>query len=250
MGDISEYRGLITVVTFLGIFVVLLQLIPYQFFTAGEQREVDVPDELFEVIDIYAFAEANYWYLNDSAPEWWFDNQYRYWSIDLGGWDIDFYFKKPGESVLNYCWFVHIWTEWFIWPSDHRLTIYTKTGVSQGDSLTLEEIGTTNPVAFKGKCDHTTYHFSLGYNSTSYSSFETAWDAGEVALFVGVNFDDVNTSYNAFDLIGTLLFFAFPVETPLMIKIILAIPIWACVSYLIFIFILRAIGAVFGGGGA
>lgn len=249
MGDISEYRGLVVAVSFLGIFALFINLVPAEFFTASQSNKlVGIPEDLVQAYDIYSFAETQYTYLNSSHPVWWINTDYRYWSIDIGGWDIDFYFKNPNVSAPSYCWLVHIWTEWYIWPSDHYLTLYDMNAISLGETLSIDEFEGEAPFSFRAKCDHTTYYMSLSYNTTLYSSFEDAWNHEGVAAFAGVNFDDVNTSYNAFDLIAGLLFFAWPAETPIIIRAFLSIPIWACVSYLIFIFILRAIGAVFGGG--
>jgi len=66
---------------------------------------------------------------------------------------------------------------------------------------------------------------------------------------IGINFDQTGTGYNAWDLIGMLLFFQLP-DVHWIINILLALPFWVPVAYLTFIFILRAIGAIFGGGGA
>jgi len=50
-------------------------------------------------------------------------------------------------------------------------------------------------------------------------------------------------------MIGMLFTASLPDVDP-SLNYIIAIPLWICCSYLIFIFVLRIIGAVFGGGGA
>lgn len=251
MGDMSEYKGLITVVSFLGVFVLLLGLFPYDLLVASDSnRAVDVPSELIEVMSIYSFAETKTVYLNNSGTPWWLDpTNWLYWDIDIGSWDIDLYYTKPNQTVYTKTMnLVHVWYDWWIFPADDHLEFFSSSGESLGEGLTVLEIGTENPQTFRATCSHTTYTVGMGYNDTTYSNYSDAWDHGGVAVFCGVNFDQVNTSYNAMNLISTLLFFSMPAETPLIIKLIISIPIWACVAYLMFIFVLRTIGAIFGGG--
>ena len=251
MGDMSEYKGLLTVVTFLGVFVLLLQIVPSQFFVASEGRAVVAP-ELFEISDIYTYAETESRWLNNSGEDWVLNNQYKYWPLTLGGHQVNLYYLKPNNTYGFYeILMLHIYYEWIIWPADHYMTFY-KGGIDIGLELRSNYAGTNemtgNPCKVTVKCDHTSFDLSVAYNETAYSSFDDAWDHGQVGVFIGVTLDNVNTAYNALDLIGTLLFFAMPAETPLIVKLILSIPIWACVSYLIFIFMLRALGGIFGGG--
>jgi len=253
MGDISELRGLIVVMSFLGAFVLLIGAMPSDFYTAGDMRAISTPEEIFETIDVYSFAETKTIWLNESGgSEWWIDPTFCIEDVDIGNWDIDFYYKDANESGLS-CRLIHIHYEWIIWPADHHLKWFDKTGVDQSDSsgyLTVEDIQTnsvSNVSRWRAVCDHTTYYTSFAYNTTLYGNFTHAWNYHGLYAFFGVNFDRTNTSYNAFQLISMLLFFQMPAMNPIL-NAFMAIPIWICIAYLIFILLLRAIGAIFGGG--
>lgn len=246
MGDLSELRGLVTAVTFLGALVLIIALIPSGFYTAGESREVNVPD-IYESIDIYSFAETSIEYLNDSGGSLWFlDNTYRIKNIDIGNWDIDLYYRRPNEGSYR-LFLVHIWYDWIIFPSDHQLEWFSRAGVNRGQVLEISHIESDGAgdysVSYRALCDHTTYHVTLAYNSSLYNSYTEAWNAGALGFFAGVNWDDMNTGLNAWNLISMLLFFQLPGISPI-INALIAIPIWAAIAYLTYILILRAIEAL------
>jgi len=251
MGDLSEIRGLLVTITFLGVLALLIGLIPYQFYIAGEMRTVDYPEEGWETIDIYSFAETSTFYLNETGGwDWFFDPTYYGHHIDIGNWDIDLYYKDPNQTNLR-LFIHHLWYVYWIFPADHDLEFFNKAGASQSTVLTVEEMqedaGGESHVTYRAVCEHTTYHVTFAYNSTTYSSFENAWDMGELAFFAGVNFDDVNTAYNAWNLISMLLFFQLP-DVHWVVNGFMAIPIWIVIGYVTTMLIWKAIGVIFGGG--
>ena len=254
MGDISELRGLIVVVSFLGACALLFAFIPTEFYAVGEERETDVPN-LFEAMDIYAYAETKSFWMNESGG--WVSyiygagNPYYGMSVDLGNWDIDFYYKPADSSFLD-CSLLHKTKIFFgLFPTPHELDWKLTNGQSKGVKLSVEEMqeiaGDTDTIFLRPKCKHTTYDVYFAYNSSIYSDFTEAWNSHGLAFFAGVNFDQVNTSYNAWNLIATLLWFKMP-NMPFFMQALLSIPIWVCIGYLVYILILRAIGAIFGGG--
>jgi hypothetical protein len=249
MGDISEYRGLITVVTFLGVFALLLTILPGAFMTAANNKTVDVPSGLFETADVYAYAETASFMMNDSAPTLPLDPEICYWEFTLGGHQLQLSYVIPNATSYNYGFYLwHIYYEWWIFPADHKMTFYDGN-VDMGTDILATQL-TENQIILRAKCSHLFVDVGFAYNDTLYSSFTNAWDHGAVYALFGIEFDQVNTSYNAMGLISNILFFSLPEETPVIIKAIISIPIWVAVGYLVFIFILRTIGAVFGGGGA
>jgi len=106
-----------------------------------------------------------------------------------------------------------------------------------------------NRANYKAQCAHFFVRIYFGYDETLYSSPENAWNYHGLNMLIGIDFDQVSTGYNAWSLIAMLLFFQLP-EIHWVINALIAVPIWLCVGYLSFIFILRSIGAIFGGGGA
>jgi len=250
MGDMSELRGLVVIVSFMGVLVLLLAWIPGSFFVASSAREVYVPD-YFESIEVFSFVETKTHYLNDSGGNLWvFDSTIRLKDVDIGGYDIDLFYRRPNQGFYK-LWLLHEHYNWYIFPADHKLTFVSLRGVNRGIELDINELTTDanggNVTEYRARCKHTTYHIGLSYNSTLYSSYSDAWDNGDVIIFFGVEFDQVNTSYNAFNVISMLLFFQLP-EIDVYTNALMAIPLWAGIIYIAYIIVLRTIGAIFGGG--
>lgn len=254
MGDLSEMRGLITVVTFMGFFVLLLAWIPPEMYTVGQYREVYTPEE-FEAIEVYSFADYDFIYLNESSGHiYWADSSiWIYEDLNIGGWDMDFYYKRPNETGLSWK-MIHEHTEWWGLLADHHgLALNDRSGVDrrENDYCTVESIeenaesnGYTS--RWRAVCPHFTVYTIFSFNITTYATFENAWNFGELRVFWGINFEDVNTSYNAFQLISMLLFFSFP-SMPVYIQAPMSIITWVCVCYLLFIFITKVIPFIGGG---
>lgn len=259
MGDISELRGLVTVGTFLGVAVLLIGWIPSDLYDSPEMRLIETPEGVFETIDIYSFAEAESFLMNETGGgTLWFDSTYYEMDVDIGNHDIDFYYKKIAESGKATRLFHYYFELWGLWPANHYLRWYDRHGVERGTgavnsyleiSVIEENVEPTSEATsrFKASCDHTSYYVTFVYNASDYNTYEEAWTGGELGVHFGVNFDDVGTSYSAFDIIAGILFFSMP-NTNVYINAMISIPIWIAVGYIIFILVLRAIGAIFGGG--
>jgi hypothetical protein len=101
----------------------------------------------------------------------------------------------------------------------------------------------------KAQNSKTKVSVSFAYNTSAYTCFSDAYNAHDCAMLIKYDLNDRNTSINALTLISMLFTAQLPMVDP-TINLLLAFPLWACTSYLIFIFVLRIIGAVFGGGGA
>jgi hypothetical protein len=80
----------------------------------------------------------------------------------------------------------------------------------------------------------------FGYNTTSYDNCTQAYENDALGIWLGINFDQVNTQYNAWNLISMILFFQMPDVHPL-INVIIAIPIWVTIAYLVFTLITKLI---------
>lgn len=245
MGDISEIRGLVVVGTFLGVFALLTALLPYELYTAGDDRRtIDVP-EYFEAIDIQNFTSTEQFTINNSLNDWCFK---------IGGHDVMFFIGYPLGTEIR---IDHFFTWWIFQHGFHSMKWYDSSGarVSYEHSLYHELL----PISvldehdygevYKLKCEHFYSSVVFGYNQTAYSSHVEAFNDEALAVFFGVGFDQMGTSYNAWDIISMVIFFQMP-NVHWIINAIIAIPIWIAVSYISFILILRAIGGIFGGGGA
>jgi len=252
MGDISELRGLITVISFTATLIFLIGLMPPQFYQMDYQGRTVTPEDYWDVGDVMAFNETWTYRMNETGGEPFGD----YYRIDIenagewfGGHDLTFYYKKANKSELD-VYIYHRYAEWIIWLTGHRMDWINSEGVSREVYLQdAEMLEDQDDLSYTVKCIHFTMYGFFGYNTTTYNSVIDAWNNHDLWIRLGINFDQMNMGFNAFNLIGMLLFFQLPM-VHWIINAVIAVPIWVCIFYLSFIFILRALGAIFGGGGA
>lgn len=254
MGDISELRGLIFVVSFLGVLALLISWIPVEIYTAGSMRVVSTPEALFETFDIYSFAETLTIQLNETGgSDWIVDPTFYEISIDLGNHDITYYYKKANETGLASA-LMHRYNIYLIIPTTHRLEWFDNDGVRRdvGDNF-LEVASIQNNInednstsSFRASCEHLSYRTVFGFNSSLYSNFTHAWNQHGLYVLFGVNFDDVGTSFNAFELVAMLLFFQFPNTNP-YVNAMMKIPVWVAVGYLAYVLVIKVIPLIAGG---
>ena len=100
---------------------------------------------------------------------------------------------------------------------------------------------------YTSNCEHVEFVVILNFNDTLYSTPSDAWDSDELYVFTGIHFDQTQTTFNVWEIIGMLLFFGLP-DVHFLINAVISIPLWCCIAYLSYILILRTIGALFGGG--
>lgn len=239
----TEQSMLITVVTFLSIFGILVMMIPGDLFAySTEKRIINVP-EYFESVDITYYADVENFTIGSSDYQRYFSlgGHYFAWETNVyhkclvlwthGGWWIfrwDFnsfkwydnvgiersvYIGIPDSNVIPGYWYALPWSE-----------------IEASESWTLQQIGG----------QEVSVSLFWGYNKTKYSSPYDAFLHDELHVLIAIGFDKVNTSINAWSLIGNMLFFQAPDIHP-AINAIIAIPIWVAVAYLIYILILKAI---------
>ena len=249
MAEIAKLRGFIFAVTFLGTLFLLIAWIPAELFEADPSREIWVP-EVFEGIDVYAFAETKTIQLNETGGQTsMYDSSYYDMHVDIGGRNCDLEYKKANETTLQ-LFLIHYWTEWVIIPYSHKLHWYNNKGINQGNILQVSEMQADDTldegkVTYRAQCKHFTYHSTFAYNTTLYGNFTHAWNYHGLYGFFGIKFEDVDTSYNAFELIARLLFFQMPdIETH--VNALMAIPMWATIAYLIYAFITSVIPFIKG----
>ena len=249
MGDMSEYKGLITAGTLLACFTILSMAIPASLYTAEEGRILAPPD-YFDIGDLYYFTQTSNLLANLTGGTYvYWGTLYQYYmkDVNIGGWDIEWYYRYPNSTSDYEMRLLHIHSEWIWFPADHWMDWTNSQGVDRGDTLTYDELNAdlagTNQARYRVYCDHTTYYTYIGFNDTAYSDLEDAWDFGGVTAFFGVQFDDENTGFNAMNLIASILFFQMP-EIHIAINLLIAIPIWIAIGYISLILILRAIDAL------
>jgi len=260
MGDISELRGLLFGVSFLGVFTICVLMIPAQLMYAPQyiQNRTSVPNT-FDPSDVFFYAGNYTITMSNSSASGDFVIGGRTCNYD--GWIA---------SNVKYFGLAHYGGTWGIFKWDrHVMKVYDKSGIQistlklhmGGELGRMEQVitpaildnqflGQTNQsLRTYAKCDHFQFTEVYIWNQSLYALPSQAWDAGNLELVLLIRFDQVNTAYSAWDILGMLLFFQMP-DIHWSINLMIALPLWITFAYIIFITILRVIGAVFGGGGA
>lgn len=248
MGDISEIRGLVTVGTFITICCILIGLIPATFFSyAGEERQISV-DPYFEVFELQNF-NTTYSFTMAMAP-----------TVQSG----ETGFVDFGGRITRQMWYDdHTWIDlynviWILPPNGifwyDQSSVFLKDGYEIGKYLYGSRLnsdyadegikGLSYIVEF-GATRQMNIMFS--FNETSYDTPYEAWQNSELRVMWGMNFDQMQSTFNAWNIIAMILFYNLP-DVHWFVNLLLKIPIWISIAYLSFILLLRAIGAIFGGG--
>lgn len=243
----SENLTLVTIVTFLCVFFICAMTIP-----GGLQSQkyeghiVNVP-AYYEGLDIHNFAETKV--INATGD-------YQAIEFKFGGWEMVFYewTVKPGFSIRTEArWFIFHWDfDYFHWY-DPKGIDRSEPMVPGGETIVLTYQALDDAYLTYGKDGlkwtlkntKTQIVVFVGFNETKYSKPSEAIHHHELSLLLAINFDKVNTTFNAWNLIGAILFFQMPDVHP-AINAIIAIPLWVLIAWLIYILILKAIPFVGG----
>lgn len=239
MGDLSELRGLIVVITFLGVMVLLIGLIPFQFYIAGAMTELDYSQTEWMGIDIQSFQDT--W--NDTTIYLEFSD------FAVGGRNLriasqytDNHFSLIQRYGLGLFWLEggtffnrkNIKVSYDRIPYAHQLIDWD---VLNAD---YEEYGSVEFTVAYVQNEPFQFKTYFTFNETDYDSPKEAWANDELNLLIGINFDNIATTYNAWDLIAMLLFFRLP-DVHWLINVMMATPIWVTVCYLAYVLIIKAI---------
>lgn len=237
MVDVGENLGgkFVFIVSFLGIFVILVASMPSGFYVSAPDYEGrDYPD-YWSAEDIKSIVfwgnttvtyEYSWHYLKiDRSPN--FDD------IDIR---IYWYTYKPGENGF---YFERYWYQWGWWLQIQQIKPYPLSELDVRDNI--DETG--NFSRFEMHCNSFNYITYFGFNQTTYSSLEDALDNQDIIISMGMGWDYESGALSGWDLIGRLLFFQVPDIHPIL-NAIIALPIWAMISYLTFSLIMRIIKAL------
>lgn len=245
----TEQSMLITVVSFLSVFFILVMTMPTALLTSAPQYRTVTTPEYFEAVDIQSFAQTYNFSLSTCE---WTSNTYLK-TFNLGGWNL--YFRAiPTHWIES----AH-YAQWWIFSWDfHYFEWYDKQGINYGKELELTELDSvfltlnqTQPssnmtiMEFTIKSDQTQLSVFFSWNHTQWGYPSNAINNGDFHILYCIGFDKINTSINAWNLVGMILFFQAPNIHPVL-NAIIAIPIWVAIAYLIYIIILKAIPFVGG----
>lgn len=260
---------LIYTFTILGIFALLMGMVPGDFITAGQTYEPSYRDaEIEETFDtssllIYDYIASDnmtypYTSLEDapSAPQWIMglpENQFLEigWGIEkVGPWDLKVILARHRQRN---------WIGPFSWYSTiANCYFYTPDGTSVGVYLfkdTMEDYYSeaTNGSAFYAKGGVIQTSIVIRKNDTSQTMGEN-WDDGHFKYYLSYDVNWTLSGINAWNIVGQLLSFqtpnlGIPGTWGSFMSMLIAIPTWACVAYICYKIVMGIIPFVSGGSG-
>ena len=225
MAEGGEMRGFVFSLIFIIIFSTLLSSIPIGLEGPGESPDMVIPVDpslvtgFSEVVNYTkaAYTLGSYEYPAPFGGREWIAIHNEV--VELG-----LYAKI---KFLGMFWFGAV----------DQCKFISSEGVDRGELLSLTEIDTDDTDGtHRYDLKYTTSGDSAGklviyWNTTAYPDIADAWAAEDLHLLHGMGIDDTATN-NIGALIVSLLLLQLP-DVPVLVNMFLAVPIWACIVYVL-----------------
>jgi len=217
--------GFVFAITFLLVFAGLLGSIPSDFQGEGGTVETLLP------VNPDLFTDFSATTTPFTRTDFGANYIYEY---TLGGFDWYCYTAAGASFIVNRK------VKWggLLWLGAVKNTEFVlDNGTSRGSTLTIEEIeGDADNGAVRYDLEYTDSGNSAGgfvfyWNTTLYADPADAWTNDVLELLHGVGIDST-AAKNIFSLLIGLLFFQLP-DVPVLVNLLLATPIWACIVFLV-----------------
>lgn len=251
---------------FLGFFTALSFMIPQELIAGvdlEDRRELEVPD-YFESSDIESFVdwweyrlnvtggEETYLYLTDPP----YNIMYEV-DVDLGERNFNFVYVPPtNDSVFEYWGYYQNYFYCCIrypyqWlplnlPRWNRHEWFSSSGKDLGDFLDQDELDSSDmnfQTETQGKNPYYNLHIEFGYDENVYDSPSDAWRCSKLYILIGMEFDDLKTGLNSYELLTGVLWFDIP-NVPTPIQFVISIPLWICITWITLAFMIALIKAL------
>jgi len=226
-GGGGEMRGFVFAVVFIVIFSTLLSSVPAGLQGPNEEPETVIPIDpniLTGFAEIEEYQQDNY----TGGPY-----LFLYDYDAFGGRDWRSY--SDNETFIRLGAKVYIGPFWFGGIDYCKFT--APSGLDRGTQLFFEEINTD---AEEGLIRYSLQlsdsgdsagSFIVYWNETAYADITDAWENDEAYFLHGLGFAETATT-NIGGLIISLLFLQLP-DVPPLINLFIAVPIWACIIYVL-----------------
>lgn len=232
-------------------FAFIIGFLPSELYSSTYQYDREFPD-FYAGLDIagdYAYT-ANFTVNDGTFTSSTLILGYREYLFDLGGqnWvvyvDEGYTHLKFGER--NYL--------GIFWISTDFLTFKYETGADRGDILAYAEMN-GDFVGNEGWLKYRMIHprdpaigcdVLIGFNTSRYASPQDALANEGLRVVVGIGFDDVSTTLNVWQLIGSIMLFQAPMIHPLL-NAPIAFTLWIVFVFGLAMFIARFIPFLQGG---
>ena len=222
-------RGFVFAVVFIIIFGALVASIPLGFQGRGDTVELIVPVDpsiLTDFTDAETYQKDNFT-LVGSVYVYEYNLANRDW---IAGTD-EIAFALAAKVYL-----------WFLWLGQVDQVKFTSpNGVDRGTDISFAEIDSdSDDGAVRYSMQFTSSGSAAGalvcyYNTTTYATASLAWDADALYFLHGVGIESTATN-DIGALIISLLLLQLP-EVPPLIAVFLAVPIWACIVFVLWFII-------------
>ena len=221
----------IVIIVFLGTFTLLVMTMPSGLFAMQEEYTLyDVPDT-FKAIDLHKYGDVDYYTFPGTGTTH---------HEEIGGHDI----RISHSTIFDYIRIRHVYMMWGIfYYGEHSMTWWTddSPSISRETTLSYEEMdadydASLNMSAYIVKCKHFPLDTYLAWDNTTFNTPSEALVGGDLDIFWGINLDDMGTGLNAWDMASQILFWQMP-QVNTSLNILISLPLWACISWLIFAFI-------------
>lgn len=232
----SEQYGFVFGVTFILIFSVLVSSIPADFQGQGKTGEpVITPIDPSILTD---FAESTPFDTTDFTP-WLTLEIYEYTLPLVGG--LEWICGTDGTAFdLN----AKLYFLGIVWLGQlDPMRFITLNGTDSSYSITFDEIdaeavdGTARFDVISGITGDTAGQYIVYWNTTTYTDSEDAWDNDALYFLHGVGF---SAEIDVVNLLLRLLFLQLP-DVPLLVNLLIIIPVWASILYILWFLIVSMI---------
>lgn len=255
MGAMAELRPIIVIGSFMALVVLLISIMPSGFFTSNASTVTPANTNFYNVLGTNDTTSYN---LTGSTHD--FGNR------DFGGWHTNLEEVMTGSDYALWfqiadAWYTYFYSRedftWFDLNNVQRsIRVDSSTGFSYSSHIVLlisainnsYHSGNTSALVYTVKSSRTTMKTFFSFDLSTYSDPLAAYLAGHLDMIVGINFNERNTQINAWSVIGSFLTFQLIPNCEPTIALIVEIPFWFAELYVVFIMVLRVIGALFGGG--
>lgn len=234
-------RPVVFIVSFLGVFALLVSTIPAGLLVTSKDYRQPSVEDYFEGIDIQTFSETWSYRMNetggvDATGDWYLVQNVGTGSpAEFGGHDVDFWYSEANSSTLQMA-MEHRYVDYWIFPTSDWHQWRSSAGIDRETFLLDTEIvlDWTNEtqVSYTLECEHFSMKAFLAYNQTIYGNVTEAWNYHGLNILLGIDFDDMATGINAWNLIGMIMFWQLPEVTPVL-NIIISLPFWIAFGWIL-----------------
>lgn len=245
MVDTPPAKNFIVVIAFLAIWGTLTGFMPIQLIEGEYEYHAPVnPEDYWGLSDIEVISTSYTINMSDG------DNYYNEaWGISEGfGHNFLIQSGIIDDEVYVNNQHYYIFT---IFPHGHHSMDWTAkiSGENYGSTITqseFDEVSETDEdsnityASFTVACEHVSMHAVLAFNYTDYDNATQAFENDELSCEFAIEWDELGTGLNAWNMITSILFFQAP-DVNVYVNAFLAIPLWAAIAYLSYGFIMVAI---------